>query len=111
MGSAKSDTTAKTFMLLWQQYLAKKELDNDFTGISPIVIADTDTAEDVVNKITHGDENISIMDMGGILRVFTNLDVAKAMLPSADKAMGIIHYDSNDEIVVLGPAQRYCFAY
>lgn len=105
VGSAKSDTTAKTFMLLWQQYLAKKELDNDFTGISPIVIADTDTAEDVVNKITHGDENISIMDMGGILRVFTNLDVAKAMLPSADKAMGIIHYDSNDEIVVLGPAK------
>lgn len=107
---SKSDTTAKTFMLLWQQYMRLKRANPGFKAVRSIDIeelkkAEPDKLKALVNNFYDDGKEVSTMDLGGMLRGIPNKSVSQAVYDKKGSMEGIVFYDDEERINILGPGR------
>lgn len=100
-----SDTTAKTFMLLYQQFVERgpgkgirtiNELDGLGNERSP---------QELLGEIYPDDFDGSLIELAGMLRAAANKDIAQLIKDKnpARNEMGVDFYDAEENLAVLGP--------
>lgn len=94
-----SDTTEKTYVLLWLDYLQRGK-----SAVRPIDEPDQAEADvylqQLVNNIYQDGFIGSLLDEAGMFRGFNNSNIAEKIALKLPRDSGVINYDENNEIMV-----------